>query len=94
MLQRWAPLWVIPRQSELRVFGLIQVLSSLHPSLELMLKTQCPQGFQEMPVVLLQHGGLDNLTGKTGLAMLRHRKGPIVAVIDPVHAGQQLEQVA
>ena len=44
-------------------------------------------------MVLLQHGGLDNLTGKTGLAMLRHRKGPIVAVIDPVHAGQQLEQV-
>ena len=34
-------------------------------------------------VVLLQHGGLDSLTGKTGLAMLRHRFGPIVAVIDP-----------
>ena len=46
-----------------------------------------------MPLVLLQHGGLDNLTGKTGLAMLRHRKGPIVAVIDPAHAGEQLEQV-
>ena len=44
-------------------------------------------------MVLLQHGGLDNLTGKTGLAMLRHRKGPIVAVIDPAHAGQPLEQV-
>ena len=44
-------------------------------------------------MVLLQHGGLDNLTGKTGLAMLRHRKGPIVAVIDPAHVGQPLEQV-
>lgn len=47
-----------------------------------------------MPVVLLQHGGLDNLSGKTGLAMLRHRRGPIVAVIDPAHAGQPLEMVA
>lgn len=45
------------------------------------------------PVVLLQHGGLDSLTGKTGLAMLRHRRGPIVAVIDPDHAGQRLETV-
>ena len=44
-------------------------------------------------VVLLQHGGLDNLTGKTGLAMLRHRQGPIVAVIDPAHAGQNLVRV-
>ena len=42
-------------------------------------------------VVLLQHGGLDSLTGKTGLAMLRHRRGPIVAVIDPAHAGVDLE---
>ena len=40
------------------------------------------------PVVLLQHGGLDSLTGKTGLAMLRHRQGPIVAVIDPAHVGE------
>lgn len=39
------------------------------------------------PVVLLQHAGLNSLTGKTGLAMLRHRRGPIVAVIDPDHAG-------
>ena len=45
------------------------------------------------PVVLLQHAGLNSLTGKTGLAMLRHRRGPIVAVIDPDHAGQCLETV-
>ena len=45
------------------------------------------------PVVLLQHGGLDNLMGKTGLAMLRHRRGPIVAVIDPAHAGRTLESI-
>lgn len=44
-----------------------------------------------MPVVLLQHGGLDNLSGKTGLAMLRYRSGPIVAVIDPAHAGADLQ---
>jgi uncharacterized NAD-dependent epimerase/dehydratase family protein len=43
-----------------------------------------------MPVVLLQHNGLDNLSGKTGLAMLRYRSGPIVAVIDPAHAGENL----
>ncbi|MEB3199913.1 MAG: DUF1611 domain-containing protein [Synechococcaceae cyanobacterium] len=46
-----------------------------------------------MPVVLLQHGGLDNLSGKTGLAMLRYRSGPIVAVIDPAHAGADLESL-
>ena len=44
-------------------------------------------------VVLLQHGGLDNLRGKTGLAMLRHRSGPIVAVVDPDHADRSLEEV-
>ena len=38
------------------------------------------------PIVLLQHGGLDDLSGKTGLAMLRYRSGPIVAVIDPAFA--------
>lgn len=38
-------------------------------------------------IVLLQHGGLDNLSGKTGLALLRYRAGPIVAVVDPDHAG-------
>lgn len=47
----------------------------------------------DQPLVLLQHGGLDSLTGKTGLAMLRHRRGPIVAVVDPAHAGASLEAV-
>ena len=46
-----------------------------------------------MPLVLMQHGGLASLTGKTGLAMLRHRPGPIVAVIDPEHAGERLDLV-
>ena len=46
-----------------------------------------------MPLVLMQHGGLASLTGKTGLAMLRHRPGPIVAVIDPEHAGERLDHV-
>ncbi|MFM7085590.1 MAG: DUF1611 domain-containing protein [Cyanobium sp.] len=46
-----------------------------------------------MPLVLLQHHGLDNLSGKTGLAMLRYRRGPIVAVIDPDHAGADLEAI-
>ena len=45
----------------------------------------------DAPLVLLLHGGLDNLSGKTGLAMLRYRRGPIVAVIDPDHAGADLE---
>ena len=54
---------------------------------------QAPPGFREMRLVLLQHGGLAGLTGKTGLAMLRHRAGPIVAVIDPDHAGQSLQHV-
>ena len=38
------------------------------------------------PLVLLLHGGLDNLSGKTGLAVLRYRPGPILAVVDPAHA--------
>jgi uncharacterized NAD-dependent epimerase/dehydratase family protein len=42
------------------------------------------------PIVLLLHGGLDDLSGKTGLAMLRYRSGPIVAVIDPAFAGADL----
>ena len=42
------------------------------------------------PVVLLQHHGLDNLSGKTGLAMLRYRRGPILAVVDPAHGGADL----
>jgi uncharacterized NAD-dependent epimerase/dehydratase family protein len=44
----------------------------------------------DAPVVLLQHHGLDNLSGKTGLALLRYRRGPVVAVIDPDHAGEDL----
>jgi len=47
----------------------------------------------DAPLVLLLHGGLDNLSGKTGLAMLRYRPGPIVAVIDPAHAGGDLEAI-
>lgn len=44
-------------------------------------------------MVLLQHHGLDNLGGKTGLALLRYRRGPILAVIDPAQAGRDLEAV-
>ncbi len=47
----------------------------------------------DAPVVLLQHHGLDNLGGKTGLALLRYRRGPVVAVIDPDHAGEDLERL-
>ncbi len=47
----------------------------------------------DVPIVLLQHGGLDNLSGKTGLAMLRYRQGPIVAVVDPDHPGADLRQL-
>jgi hypothetical protein len=47
----------------------------------------------QAPVVLLQHHGLDNLGGKTGLALLRYRRGPIVAVVDPARAGEDLEAV-
>ncbi|MBM5806797.1 MAG: DUF1611 domain-containing protein [Cyanobacteria bacterium M_surface_10_m2_179] len=47
----------------------------------------------DAPLVLLQHGGIDNLSGKTGLAMLRYRHGPIVAVIDPAHAGGDLRAI-
>ncbi len=47
----------------------------------------------DAPVVLLQHGGLDNLSGKTGLALLRYRRGPVLAVIDPSHAGRSLQAV-
>ena len=45
------------------------------------------------PLVLLQHGGLEDLHGKTGLAMLRYRRGPIVAVVDPDHAGADLAAI-
>jgi uncharacterized NAD-dependent epimerase/dehydratase family protein len=47
----------------------------------------------DVPIVLLQHGGLDNLSGKTGLAMLRYRQGPIVAVVDPAHPRADLRQL-
>lgn len=47
----------------------------------------------DAPVVLLQHHGLDNLRGKTGLAMLRYRQGPIPVVVDPAHAGANLEAI-
>ena len=46
-----------------------------------------------MPLLLLQHGGLTSLTGKTGLALLRHRQGPIAAVIDPDHAQGSLAEI-
>ena len=42
------------------------------------------------PVLLLQHNGLTSLTGKTGLAFLRYRQGPVVAVLDPSQAGADL----
>jgi len=48
----------------------------------------------EHRVVLLQHGGLTDLSGKTGLAMLRYRHGPVVAVVDPDHAGRSLLEVS
>jgi uncharacterized NAD-dependent epimerase/dehydratase family protein len=47
----------------------------------------------DAPVLLLMHHGLDNLSGKTGLAMLRYRRGPVVAVIDPDHAGRTLAEI-
>ncbi|MFN7228491.1 MAG: DUF1611 domain-containing protein [Synechococcaceae cyanobacterium] len=43
------------------------------------------------PVVLLQHQGLTDLSGKTGLTLLRYRSGPVLAVIDPAQAGGDLE---
>ncbi|MFZ0407016.1 MAG: DUF1611 domain-containing protein [Cyanobium sp.] len=47
----------------------------------------------DAPVVLLQHHGLDNLSGKTGLTLLRYRRGPILAVVDPDHAGACLQEI-
>ncbi len=44
----------------------------------------------EQRVVLLQHGGLADLSGKTGLTLLRYRRGPVVAVVDPDQAGRNL----
>ena len=45
------------------------------------------------PLVLLLHGGTGDLSGKTGLAMLRYSRNPIVAVIDPEQAGRSLAAV-
>jgi len=45
------------------------------------------------PLVLLLHGGTDNLSGKTGLAMLRYSRNPIVAVVDPQQAGRPLQEI-
>jgi uncharacterized NAD-dependent epimerase/dehydratase family protein len=45
------------------------------------------------PVVLLLHHGLDNLHGKTGLTLLRYRRSPLLAVVDPDHAGGSLEAI-
>ncbi|MFZ9270756.1 MAG: DUF1611 domain-containing protein [Prochlorococcaceae cyanobacterium] len=44
----------------------------------------------QQPVVLLLHGGTTNLSGKTGLAMLRYSRNPVVAVVDPEQAGHSL----
>ena len=48
----------------------------------------------EHRVVLLQHGGLADLSGKTGLTLLRYRRGPVVAVVDPTQAGRSLREVS
>ena len=47
----------------------------------------------EHRVVLLQHGGLADLSGKTGLTLLRYRRGPVVAVVDPDQAGRNLREL-
>jgi uncharacterized NAD-dependent epimerase/dehydratase family protein len=47
----------------------------------------------QAPVVLLQHHGLDSLSGKTGLALLRYRQAPVLAVVDPAHAGAALAAI-
>jgi len=44
----------------------------------------------EHRLVLLLHGGTTNLSGKTGLAMLRYSLNPVVAVVDPEQAGHSL----
>jgi uncharacterized NAD-dependent epimerase/dehydratase family protein len=48
----------------------------------------------EHRVVLLQHGGMADLSGKTGLTLLRYRRGPVVAVVDPDQAGRSLREVS
>jgi uncharacterized NAD-dependent epimerase/dehydratase family protein len=47
----------------------------------------------DAPVVVLLHHGLDNLRGKTGLTLLRYRRAPVLAVIDPAQAGSSLQAV-
>ncbi|MEB3172966.1 MAG: DUF1611 domain-containing protein [Cyanobacteriota bacterium] len=47
----------------------------------------------EQALVLLLHGGTTDLSGKTGLAMLRYCRNPIVAVIDPQQAGRPLVEI-
>ncbi len=47
----------------------------------------------EHRVAILLHGGTDNVTGKTGLALLRYSELPIVAVIDRECAGQSLPEL-
>lgn len=44
-------------------------------------------------VAILLSGGVREGDGKTGLAMLRYRHGPIVAVIDAETAGQSLQEL-
>ncbi|QVL52249.1 MAG: DUF1611 domain-containing protein [Cyanobium sp. M30B3] len=48
----------------------------------------------EHRLVLLLHGGLADLSGKTGLTLLRYRRGPVVAVVDPDQAGRSLGEVS
>jgi uncharacterized NAD-dependent epimerase/dehydratase family protein len=47
----------------------------------------------DAPVLLLQHHGLVDLSGKTGLTLLRYRRSPLLAVVDPDHAGGSLEAI-
>jgi len=47
----------------------------------------------DQPLVLLLHGGLTNLSGKTGLAMLRYSRNRVVAVVDPEQAGRPLQEI-
>lgn len=49
---------------------------------------------QNHRLAILLHGGIKGTIGKTGLALLRYREGPIVAVIDHDTAGQSLAESA
>jgi uncharacterized NAD-dependent epimerase/dehydratase family protein len=59
----------------------------------LLRRTLMPMLNADDPVVLLQHHGLTDMGGKTGLALLRYRPGPVVAVIDPAQAGASLRDL-